>query len=168
MKKLFVRLVLLGLIALLAAPFVLKKQDGQPMLTREQFIAFDMRSIQYAYQTVIGHITNFFVRNTGDRFSEDVFESDSETTRLYRWQDEKGEWHFSDRKPANTQAEKIEIRNNQNVFNFGDMNQDKSNKKSGESGGGFVDSIKHKLDKAKSVQQTLDKDFEQKSEAIEH
>lgn len=78
--KLFIKLLLLMVVLALAAPFFMKKPDGSPMLT----------------------LSALGLSALGNKVSDSLPAAQSEavlpkTAEVYRWQDEKGVWHYSDR-----------------------------------------------------------------------
>lgn len=81
---LFNKLLLVVLVLALASPFVLKKPDGQPIL--------DIANILKPAQD----LTHSISPNT-------------QPQTLYRWQDNKGRWQFSDTPAENVNAEKITV-----------------------------------------------------------
>lgn len=174
MKKLFYRLIILALLGMLFAPFILKRENGKPILTPEEFMSFDTALITYRYKTALRKIRAYIASDNEDgSFFDGSYQPDSETTQYYRWQDEEGVWHFSDTPPSTgKQLEKLEVNNNQNVLNFEDIDKDgqskdASKKKTTEPKSGFVRGIQDKLNKAEEVQDIIDKDFEEKSRSID-
>ncbi len=84
--SLFYKLIILGLIGALAAPFIIKKPDGTPMMTLKQFMP-----------DVSSSITNLKNASKGD-------------TQLYRWKDDKGHWQYSDTPKDSGDAEKFKVK----------------------------------------------------------
>ena len=78
--SLFYKLIILGLILALAAPFIMKKPDGTPFMTWQQLMP---DTIQSAVK---------------------------KDTKLYRWKDDKGHWQYTDTPPENNQAEQIAVK----------------------------------------------------------
>jgi hypothetical protein len=93
---LFNKLLLLALVLAVASPFILKKPDGSPIMDISEFIkpATDMG------KSVI---------------------SNDEPTSLYRWQDEKGNWQFSDHPPENVNAQVMTVDNKINSMKTIDL-----------------------------------------------
>ncbi len=83
--SLFYKLIILGLIGALAAPFIIKKPDGTPIMTLKQFMPDASSSIKQL---------------------KSIGKAD---TQLYRWKDEKGHWQYSDTPHESAQAEKIQV-----------------------------------------------------------
>ena len=106
-----------------------------------------------------------------------------EYTKLYKWQDEKGEWHFSDVKTEEYEQEVIKINNNRNVLNFQDISDkkegekenpqpqsdkiedDKKSEEEGESKS-YFDRLSSTLEDANNVQSQVDENFKKKEEAM--
>jgi hypothetical protein len=83
---LFYKLIILGLITALAAPFIIKKPDGTPMMTLKQFMPDATSSINK-------------LKNMA-----------KEDPQLYRWKDEKGRWQYSDTPHESQSAEKFAVK----------------------------------------------------------
>ncbi len=83
---LFYKLIILGLIGALAAPFIIKKPDGTPMMTLKQFMPDTTRSINK-------------LKNASKA-----------DTQLYRWKDAKGHWQYSDTPQDSQSAEKFKVK----------------------------------------------------------
>lgn len=90
--KLFIKLLMFLVVLALAAPFFMKKPDGSPMLT--------LQSI--GLKSVVDKV---------DAVKHEV--SAPKTAQVYRWQDEKGVWHYSDQAQTAT-AEKHQVNISQN------------------------------------------------------
>lgn len=84
--SMFYKLIILGLILALAAPFIMKKPDGTPFMTWEQFMP--------GSKDVLNKIKS----------------STQSDTQLYRWKDAKGHWQYTDTPPENGQGEKIAVK----------------------------------------------------------
>jgi len=79
------KLIILALIGALAAPFIIKKPDGTPMMTLKQFMPDASQSIDQL---------------------KSIGKADAQ---LYRWQDEKGNWQYSDTPHDSAQGEKFQV-----------------------------------------------------------
>lgn len=90
--KLFIKLLMFLVVLALAAPFFMKKPDGSPMLT--------LQSI--GLKSVVDKV---------DAVKHEV--SVPKTAQVYRWQDEKGVWHYSDQAQT-AAAEKHQVNISQN------------------------------------------------------
>ncbi len=80
----FYKLIILALIGALAAPFILKKSDGTPMMTFAQFMPDASKSINK-------------LKSIG-----------KDAPQLYRWKDAKGHWQYSDTPHESADAEKFQ------------------------------------------------------------
>lgn len=90
--KLFIKLLMFLVVLALAAPFFMKKPDGSPMLTLQ---SIGLKS----------------VADKVDAVKHEV--SVPKTAQVYRWQDEKGVWHYSDQAQTAV-AEKHQVNISQN------------------------------------------------------
>lgn len=97
--KLFIKLLMFLVVLALAAPFFMKKPDGSPMLT--------LQSI--GLKSVVDKV---------DAVKHEV--SVPKTAQVYRWQDEKGVWHYSDQAQT-TAAEKHQVNISQNRLKHVDV-----------------------------------------------
>lgn len=92
---LMICIVALGLGSL----FVLKKPDGQPWLNLSNF---------YNHQSVTQKVTGFkdtVVNKTNSLLNQGSNSlSSGEDPIIYKWQDEQGVWHYSDKKVENAKA----------------------------------------------------------------
>ncbi len=179
LKKLFYRLMLFALVGMLVAPLVMKRYDGTPIMTVEDFLKFDVKNVKNAYNLVLTKLSDVFGSSSNSILpGQDV-------TRFYKWQDENGEWHFSDTKPDNHISEQVEIDNERNVLKFDDLPQDTSNAQAFEheverlkggqetnkglnGGGGYINRMTNTLEDARNVQSQVDADFERKAQAIDN
>lgn len=82
--SLFNKLLLLALVLALASPFILKKPDGTPILEISEFL------------------------KPAKNIGQSVMPTAAPKS-LYRWQDEKGNWQYSDHPPENAQAQMIQV-----------------------------------------------------------
>jgi len=86
--KILTKLMLLGLVGLLAAPFILKKPDGTPWLTWSDL--FEGASDSASALRSQLPITN-------------------SNSQMYKWQDAAGKWHYSDRPSDDFQTETVKV-----------------------------------------------------------
>ncbi|MFY0639654.1 MAG: DUF4124 domain-containing protein [Bermanella sp.] len=81
---LFNKLLLLALVLAVASPFILKKPDGSPILDISEFIE------------PAKNLTSTVVPSAAPK-------------SLYRWQDAKGNWQYSDHPPEGSNAQQIQV-----------------------------------------------------------
>jgi hypothetical protein len=81
---LFNKLLLLALVLAVASPFILKKPDGTPILEISKFLEPATNMTKSALPSAT-------------------------PKSLYRWQDEKGNWQYSDHPPENSNAQMIQV-----------------------------------------------------------
>lgn len=117
LSRLFYRLILLTLVGMLVAPFVLKRENGTPIMSLDEFLSFDTGLIQERYTSAMAMLRGFLGLEAGAGAP-----TSGGVTRFYKWQDEKGEWHFSDKNSEKYQVEEVEIEHDRNILNFGDLN----------------------------------------------
>jgi len=91
----FNKLLLLALVLAIAGPFILKKPDGTPYMDIKDFL----KPVTNAKESIMP----------------------SESKQLYRWQDEKGNWQYSDTAPEKQQAESIRVKHNINEMKTIDL-----------------------------------------------
>lgn len=84
--KLFTKFLMLGIVAAVAGPFFIKKPDGTPLLNWRDFIP--------------------------DNPVQSVKESirPSAPTKMYKWQDAKGQWQFGDQPPEGVAAQEMQVK----------------------------------------------------------
>lgn len=83
--KLFYKLIILALIGSLAAPFIVKGPDGKPLMN---------------YQDVVKSFSP----------SKEIKQAFSgEKPKLYRYQDEKGQWQYTDTPPDSSKAQVVTL-----------------------------------------------------------
>lgn len=111
--KIFSAVLILGCAGL----FVLKKPDGTPILSVNEFI-FDINALMIGARELIGDaksatssISSNLTNNTENSTKENTEQTKSE---IYRWKDSNGQWQFSDTPPANQTAETMNVSGNLN------------------------------------------------------
>ncbi|WP_283788609.1 DUF4124 domain-containing protein [Bermanella sp. WJH001] len=143
--KLFNKLLLLALVLALASPFILKKPDGTPILEISKFL-----------------------EPTKDLTSS-VLPSAAPKS-LYRWQDAKGNWQYSDHPPQDAHAQQIQVEDKINSMKTIDLPEGYKDKpKESErfdptdgSGSSFplttapIEKVPEMLDQIKDFQKNLD------------
>jgi len=194
-KKLFYRLILLTLVGMLVAPFILKRENGTTIMSMDEFLDFDFEIIKQRYELAISTVRGFLSEDMKvERLKEEP--EDDKVTKLYKWQDENGEWHFSDVKSDKFPHEEVRILNDRNVLKFEDLQKKdgKNKEKSGEtprttndinnidsqgkeeSKGsvnkdgvikGYLNNMTSTMKKAKNVQSQIDADYQRKSQVID-
>lgn len=87
----FIKLMILAVVVACAAPFFLKGPDGQPLMTIDQFIANEHQNTNLPDVSSMTHAAK------------------SSPTRVYKWKDSDGVWHFSDSADDAPGAEMIEV-----------------------------------------------------------
>ncbi len=98
--KLFVKLMMLFVVLALAAPFFLKGPDGQPLLTLDKAKATASDSLD-DLKGQWDDVTDSAARAAGDENAGKV--------AVHRWQDENGQWHYSNEAPVGGQAETVYV-----------------------------------------------------------
>ncbi|MBV1869909.1 MAG: DUF4124 domain-containing protein [Gammaproteobacteria bacterium] len=167
--KLYIKVLLFIVVLGVAAPFIMKRPDGRPLMSVSD-LAGDS-----ALLTSFGHMTRLLGFNK-DSATLNGSDDQRELTTVHKWQDEDGNWHFSDDEPENVASETLKINPNQNIL---EMNDAKLLKKiKGESeiasthkdlapptdmipGMPTIDQAKKAMENAKAVQGMLDNHYKQ-------
>ncbi len=89
--KLFIKLMVLLLLIAGAAPFILKRPDGRPLLRLDEF------NINKPLSKGINKINS-------------ITPVESDVRQVYKWKDESGIVHYSDEKSPHHQSQLIEIK----------------------------------------------------------
>ena len=121
-KKLLLRLLLLAFIAMLGSPLFLKHGNGLPIMTINELLNFDIDIIKDRYSVAINRVRYML----SSELELDIIEPSAPSQKiikLYKWQDKKGEWHFSDTQDDSLQQEEVEINSNRNVMHFDDLEE---------------------------------------------
>ena len=106
--KYFTYLAISVMVIALISLFYLKKPNGQPWLT-SSLIKNESFSIK---DKVVALSSNTFeqltleLKKVGDKITSSPLASDSQS-KIYKWQDEQGQWHFSD--VPNKNGKSIEV-----------------------------------------------------------
>ena len=105
--KLFIKLMILVVVAAVAAPFFLKGPDGRPLLSWDRLHAPEVRLPD------LGKAADTMRESLG---TED--EARAKPVEVFKWQDEKGGWHYSDNNEQGRQAQKLTVDPNANLSHF--------------------------------------------------
>lgn len=108
MIKFFCFILILGLAGL----FVLKKPDGSPWLSTDDFIP-DTQSITTIVQSITQKVKNTAATDTADT-THTTSQQAISASGVYRWKDANGQWQFSDTPPEGQQAEAMHVSGNLN------------------------------------------------------
>lgn len=102
--KLIIKLLIILVIGAVAAPLFIKGPDGKPLMQVSDLIPTE--SLPETVLNQLG-ITPSSPRVQTPPSSATATQSDS---TIYRWQDDNGQWHFSDKAPAHTQSESVTLK----------------------------------------------------------
>lgn len=106
--KLFLKLLVFIVVLACAGPFLLKRSDGRPWMTTSDLKAPDLGVPE------ISPITDQL-----EVLSEDTpAEKKTQLTTVYKWQDENGGWHFSNKEDPSHPGEEVKIKNNTNTVSM--------------------------------------------------
>ena len=105
MKKLFYRLLLTMVVVACVMPFVLRDRYGQPLMTVS---SLKMPDLKIPGKDLIGGLVNVNGDNNPPADKEGI-------VTVYRWQDDQGIWHFSDKVNPDGRSEVMDVRLNANV-----------------------------------------------------
>lgn len=105
-----------------AGLFILKKTDGRPILSIDEFLP-DTSEINTLVQTLLDEFDSLrhsASTTLGAQGSTDIQDTAVPVNepKIYRWKDNNGNWQFSDTPPPNQVAEAIKV--------SGDLNKDLS------------------------------------------
>ena len=105
--KLFIKLMILVVVAAVAAPFFLKGPDGRPLLSWDRLHAPEVRLPDLG--------------KAADTMKESLRaeeEAHAKPVEVFKWQDEEGGWHYSDNNEQGRQAQKLTVDPNANLSHF--------------------------------------------------
>jgi len=94
--KIMIKLLLLALVGAVVAPMLIKGPDGRPLLSWKDFFS-------------VSNPTATLDKPTGKV-------SPSGLTTVYKWQDEEGQWHFSDKPMGTGEHETLKYNPNANII----------------------------------------------------
>jgi hypothetical protein len=115
--KLYIKFILFLVVLAVAGPFIMKRPDGSPLLSFN-----DIKSGDSAIMKSFKTLTGFFYSSSDALSLDDALPGDAKRllTRVHKWQDEEGIWHFSDQQPEGKTSETVEIDPNQNILKMND------------------------------------------------
>jgi hypothetical protein len=129
-KKLFTRLIFLSFVAVLLSPFILTRENGSKIMSFEEAKTFDFDLYKERYSLALRQAIRLFDKKTDNNFEDTIkIPAHKEKEILYKWKNEKGEWHYSDAPSEKYPSEEVVVYPNQNVLNFGDLPEKKKNGK---------------------------------------
>lgn len=108
--RLFLTLLVLVLVVAVAAPYVLKRPDGQPWMDASELSA-DIQ-VNGSYDKAKLELYRWWHGVRKDVFGK----SESGKTRAYRWQDSEGNWHLSDTPNTAGASEELWVDPNANLM----------------------------------------------------
>lgn len=82
--KLFIKLVVFIVVLAVAAPYVMKGEDGKPLM-------------EFNLADTISRITGIFKSTSSDAEEQTSTGLPVTSDKVYKWKDENGRWHFSDK-----------------------------------------------------------------------
>lgn len=112
--KLYIKVLLFIVVLGVAAPFIMKRPDGRPLMSMSD-LAGDSALLKS-----FGHMTRLLGFNKGSVTLNGPDGDPVELTTVHKWQDEDGNWHFSDDEPENIASETLKINPNQNILEMND------------------------------------------------
>ncbi|GAA6151160.1 hypothetical protein [Pseudoteredinibacter isoporae] len=108
--RLFLTLLILLLVVALAAPYVLKRPDGQPWMDASE-LSPDIQ-VNGSYEKAKLELYRWWHGLRRDLFAD----RQSGKTRAYRWQDSEGNWHLSDTPNPAGNSEELWVDPNVNLM----------------------------------------------------
>jgi hypothetical protein len=172
--KLYIKFILFLVVLAVAGPFIMKRPDGRPLLTINDIKSGDS-AIMKSFKTLTGL---FHSSSSTLSLDDNLPEEEQLLTRVHKWQDKEGTWHFSDQQPEGAASETVEIDPNQNILEMNDaevlkkLMGDKEEKTASAAqalapppnmipGLPSIDQAKQAMDNAKAVQGLLDNHYKQ-------
>ena len=122
--KLMIKLCVLVLILGLTAPFFIKGPNGRPLFSLPNF-----SSIQYKVSAWWRDLRSD-AKQIGNKLSPP---EDSKPSKVYKWQDESGTWHFSEAPNEQGHSEEIWVDPDTNVVQATEITQAKPEQEGQES-----------------------------------
>lgn len=102
--KHFVYLIMCLLMLSFASLFVLKSPKGEPWLSVSDFYDHNVFAQKFTnFKNSILDNTDSLLNDSKSLIS-DSLNSESQDAHIYKWQDEKGTWHYSDKPQENSEA----------------------------------------------------------------
>ncbi|WP_086479801.1 DUF4124 domain-containing protein [Oceanospirillum sanctuarii] len=101
--KLIIKLLLILVIGAVAAPLFIKGPDGQPLMQVSDLIPAEVLP-----ETLVKTL-GISPSSTTSQTSSPPSSSTQSGSAIYRWQDDNGQWHYSDKAPAHTQSESVTL-----------------------------------------------------------
>jgi len=101
--KLIIKLLLILVIGAVAAPLFIKGPDGQPLMQVSDLIPAEVLP-----ETLVKTL-GISPSSTSSQSSSSPSSSTQPGSAIYRWQDDNGQWHYSDKAPAHTQSESVTL-----------------------------------------------------------
>lgn len=102
--KHFVYLIMCLLILSIGSLFVLKSPKGEPWLSVSDFYDHNVFAQKFTnFKNSILDNTDSLLNDSKSLIS-DSLNSESQDAPIYKWQDEKGTWHYSDKPQENSEA----------------------------------------------------------------
>lgn len=125
--KIFVKLMLFIVVAAVAAPFIIKGPNGRPLMTLDRLHTpqVDLPDFSRAADAVKAGLDHM-----GD---------DSDKVKaVFKWQDEKGVWHFSDKVERGQTAQKLSVDPTANLVHFAAAGNSRKNDDQDTGGGSHL------------------------------
>lgn len=111
--KIFIKLMILALVLSYASLFILKKPDGTPIKTLDSLVpSFEFSGASEDIGEAITSLTGLFNASELPETAVQTESSQDIQSRekiLYRWQDERGVWNYTDIPPPGIEAEVMEL-----------------------------------------------------------
>ncbi len=200
--NLFVKLMAFFLVLALAAPFFLKGPDGGPLISFQDVQATDgglgtgIDKAESLISKVVEPVQAILDKQQSNHQNPDPMDAaamassmnaGAETLQFYRWQDENGNWHFTDQKDLHADSQLVNIENDativkmdskellnklEKIYNTNPLDG-QSEKNNALNFPGLMSgtlSLKEMLsvfDKAKEVQGVLDARYEGQTQAVD-
>ena len=114
--KLFYKLLLFVLVAAIAAPFVLRDRDGRPLMSIHDLRIPEIALPDTSRLKDVVRVTTDSVKTASDEAHDTT--GTTTHTRIYKWQDEEGGWHFSSSAPGERGVTEVAVDTSVNVMHM--------------------------------------------------
>jgi len=114
--KLYYKLLLFVLVAAIAAPFVLRDRDGRPLMSIHDLHIPEISLPDTSRLKDVVRATTDSVETASDEVHETT--GTTTHTKVYKWQDEEGGWHFSNSTPGERGATEVAVDTSINVMHM--------------------------------------------------
>lgn len=120
MRRFFYKLIILSLLGMIVAPFFVKGPSGRPIMAISDAVSMDPSVYRARYMIALIEAKRYLKKHFS-KTSDDILDEvtgDRGLTKVYKWKDAKGEWHFDDHESSQFDSEAVSINPDANVMEF--------------------------------------------------